>query len=176
MHDLGGIFAREGLHREPRAQRFMGGRAEGPQQIFRPVHEAPGERLESGPRLVEPPALDLARLHGSYAHDGRPIRESDPRPSIAVFPQTSGSGRLRFEPELTTPLTPFALRALQRADLVAEGVASTGSPTEFVATILNLSASLITTVVPSRSVKKTYPPAAIGEAYVDVTPGILFVI
>ena len=37
-------------------------------------------------------------------------------------------------------------------------------PTEFVATISSFGASLMTTVVPLRPVRKTYPLAAIGEA------------
>ncbi|WP_107765642.1 TauD/TfdA family dioxygenase [Nocardioides terrigena] len=68
-------------------------------------------------------ALDLARLHGIYRHDGRAITEDDPRPVLAVTPEAGTSqecGRFRFEPGLTTPTTPAAAAAMQAADDAAE--------------------------------------------------------
>lgn len=68
-------------------------------------------------------ALDLARLHGIYRHDGRAIAEDDPRPVLAVTPEAGSSqpcGRFRFEPGLTTPTTPAAAAAMQAADHAAE--------------------------------------------------------
>jgi L-asparagine oxygenase len=72
-------------------------------------------------------AIDLARLHGSYTHDSRAISESDPRPLIAVVELFDNSKRLRFEPELMTPLTHRARQALHQAARAWEVVAAPGT-------------------------------------------------
>jgi L-asparagine oxygenase len=71
-------------------------------------------------------ALDLARLHGTYQHDGRAIGEQDPRPVFAVVEPRKGGVRFRFEPALTTPLTTRAKHALEHADELAAEVSVVG--------------------------------------------------
>lgn len=71
-------------------------------------------------------AMDLHRLHGSYVRDSRPIAASDPRPVFAICPDGAGSGRFRFEPELTTALTSEALHAMHRAEQAAHDIARSG--------------------------------------------------
>ncbi len=50
-------------------------------------------------------ALDLARLHGSYQHNGRGIVDTDERPVVAALPAHHSGRPVRFEPELTTATT-----------------------------------------------------------------------
>lgn len=71
-------------------------------------------------------AMDLARLHGTYKHEGRPIRHDDPRPVIPVIDEHGVGVQLRFEPELTTALGQEALQAMEAADKAAEAVAVSG--------------------------------------------------
>jgi L-asparagine oxygenase len=70
-------------------------------------------------------ALDLARLHGSYVHRGRPIQESQPRPVISVICEDS-SWPFRFEPALMTPVGDIAAEALRHVEQAAEATAAGG--------------------------------------------------
>ncbi|GAA1704137.1 hypothetical protein GCM10009745_59560 [Kribbella yunnanensis] len=67
-------------------------------------------------------AIDLARLHGSYRHHGRPIAEHDPRPVIAI----STPSRLRFEAGLMTAIDQAAARAMHHAEQAADSASVDG--------------------------------------------------
>ena len=71
-------------------------------------------------------AVDIAHLHGSYTHQGRAIRESDPRPIIPVIYEAHEMKLFRFEPELMTPIDGPASGAIHHADEIAASVAATG--------------------------------------------------
>lgn len=64
-------------------------------------------------------ALDLARLHGSYTYDGRPISEDDLRPCIPIISDDDAVS-FRFEPALTTAMDAEGRNALHRAELAAD--------------------------------------------------------
>ena len=71
-------------------------------------------------------ALDLARLHGRYTHDGRPYTQADPCPRIPIVDDAPSGQRFRFEPALMTPTTEAAAQAMWQTELAAEAVARSG--------------------------------------------------
>ncbi|GCE37860.1 putative oxygenase (putative secreted protein) [Rhodococcus wratislaviensis] len=71
-------------------------------------------------------ALDLAELHGSYVHRGRPICTGDPRPVIPIVTDSSPV-QFRFEPALTTPVGRAAADALHAAEHAAHEAAVAGT-------------------------------------------------
>ncbi|MDQ0674732.1 L-asparagine oxygenase [Pseudarthrobacter siccitolerans] len=71
-------------------------------------------------------AMDLARLHGTYRCEGRPIRHADPRPVFQIIDEHAGGVQFRFEPELTTAVGPEARQAMAAADNAAEAVSVSG--------------------------------------------------
>lgn len=82
---------------------------------------------EVRPMLGRPKyALDLARLHGRYTHNGYPITDSDPRPVIPIISDDT-TYRFRFEPALMTPVNEEAAHALHAAERAAEDVAVWGA-------------------------------------------------
>ncbi|MGY0235167.1 TauD/TfdA family dioxygenase [Longispora urticae] len=72
-------------------------------------------------------ALDLARLHGMYVNEGRPIAEDDPRPRVPAISSPAATQRFRFEPGLVTPTTAAAARAMHHAEDAADRVAVRGT-------------------------------------------------
>lgn len=71
-------------------------------------------------------ALDLAELHGSYTHRGRPINLDDPRPVIPIVDDSSPTP-FRFEPALMTPVGRDATHALDAAEHAAHVVTVAGT-------------------------------------------------
>lgn len=71
-------------------------------------------------------AIDLARLHGSYVHNGLPIEEDHPRPVIPIV-NPADRAPFRFEPVLMTPVGTSAAEAMHRVEQLAAATAVEGT-------------------------------------------------
>jgi hypothetical protein len=71
-------------------------------------------------------ALDLARLHGTYVHNGLPIDESQARPVIPII-NLKDPAPFRFEPALMTPVGSLAAEALHHVETAATVTAAEGT-------------------------------------------------